>query len=151
MQDVAAFGGQGRIQQAGHGDKDHPLLVFHGLLSIPLPSSLRDFSIKQQLDGQFASFKAGRVRQFELTRKNPYLWQKVRMLYSNIQVVDNKATIDLVISAPEGLFTDGLAQELYEGLSTRTKTDLGLEDVRTTISVIPNQIFKYTETPQPSS
>ena len=118
-----------------------------GLLSIPLSSSLRDFRIKQQLD---ASFKAGRMRQFELTRKNPYLWQKVRLLYSNIRVVNNEATIDLVLSAPEGLVTDGLAQELYNRIADRSKFDLGLDDVKTKISVIPNQIFKYSETSQPS-
>ena len=121
-----------------------------GLLSIPLSSSLRDFSNKQQLDGQFASFKAGRVRQFELTRKNPYLWQRVRVLYSNVRVVDNEAKVDLVLSAPKGLVTDGVAQELNDRISKRARTDLGLDDIRTTISVIPNQIFKYKETSEPS-
>ncbi len=122
-----------------------------GLLSIPLSSSLRDFSNKQQLDGQFASFKAGRVRQFELTRKNPYLWQRVRVLYSNVRVVDNEATVDLVLSAPKGLVTDGVAQELNDRISKRARTDLGLDDIRTTISVIPNQIFKYKEASVPSA
>ena len=121
------------------------------MLSIPLSSSLRDFSNKQQLDGQFASFKAGRVRQFELTRKNPYLWQRVRVLYSNVRVVDNEATVDLVLSAPKGLVTDGVAQELNDRISKRARTDLGLDDIRTTISVIPNQIFKYKEASEPSA
>ena len=64
--------------------------------------------------------------------------------------MDNKATIDLVLSAPEGLVSDGLARELYESIAERSKLDLGLEDVQTKISVIPNQSFKYIEQLQPS-
>ena len=115
-----------------------------GLLCIPLSSALHDFSIKQGIESKFDAFKAGQVRELKITRDNPYLWQRVRMLFSNVQVRDNKATVDLVFSAPKGVLTEDLSNNLSAAIVKRGKEDLGLEDINVTISVIPNQINKYS-------
>ena len=115
-----------------------------GLLCIPLSSALHDFSIKQGIESKFDAFKAGQVRELKVTRDNPYLWQRVRMLFSNVQVRDNKATVDLVFSAPKGVLTEDLSNNLSAAIVKRGKEDLGLEDINVTISVIPNQINKYS-------
>jgi len=115
-----------------------------GLLCIPLSSALHDFSIKQEIESKFDAFKAGQVRELKVTSDNPYLWQRVRMLFSNVQVRDNKATVDLVFSAPKGVLTEDLSNNLSAAIVKRGKEDLGLEDINVTISVIPNQINKYS-------
>ncbi len=116
-----------------------------GLLCIPLSSALHDFSIKQDIESKFDAFKAGQVRQLKLTSENPYLWQRVRMLFSNVRVNNNKATVDLVFSAPKGVLTEDLANKLSADLVKRGKETLGLDDIKITISVIPNQINKFSD------
>ena len=117
-----------------------------GLLSIPLSSALHDFSIKQEIESKFDAFKAGQVRELKVTSDNPYLWQRVRMLFSNVRVSNNNATVDLVFSAPKGLLTEDIANNLSAAIVKRGKEDLGLEEINVTISVIPNQINKYSDT-----
>ena len=116
--------------------------AFLGLLSIPLSSALHDFSLKQQLNSEFQRFKAGQVKRFKLVNENPYLWSKVRIMYSNVQVDDNKAAFDFVINAPEDLMERSVLDEIYRQLLTRSK-DLGLDDIDLNISVIPNRVFRY--------
>ena len=100
--------------------------------------------IKQGIESKFDAFKAGQVRELKITRDNPYLWQRLRMLVRNVQVRDNKATVDLVFSAPKGVLTEDLSNNLSAAIVKRGKEDLGLEDINVTISVIPNQINKYS-------
>ena len=116
-----------------------------GLLCIPLSSSLHDFSIKQDIESKFDAFKAGQVRQLKLTRENPYLWQRVRLLFSNVRVNNNNATVDLVFSAPKGVLTEDIANNLSAAFVKRGKEEFGLDDIKITISVIPNQINKFSD------
>ena len=116
-----------------------------GLLCIPLSSSLHDFSIKQDIESKFDAFKAGQVRQLKLTRENPYLWQRVRLLFSNVRVNNNNATVDLVFSAPKGVLTDDIANNLSAAFVKRGKEEFSLDDIKITISVIPNQINKFSD------
>ncbi len=116
-----------------------------GLLCIPLSSSLHDFSIKQDIESKFDAFKAGQVRQLKLTRENPYLWQRVRLLFSNVRVNNNNATVDLVFSAPKGVLTEDIADNLSAAFVKRGKEEFSLDDIKITISVIPNQINKFSD------
>ena len=116
-----------------------------GLLCIPLSSSLHDFSIKQDIESKFDAFKAGQVRQLKLTRENPYLWQRVRLLFSNVRVNNNNATVDLVFSAPKGVLTEDIANNLSAAFVKRGKEEFSLDDIKITISVIPNQINKFSD------
>ena len=120
-------------------------LGFLGLLCIPLSSALHDFSIKQEIESKFDTFKAGQVRQLKLTSDNPYLWQRVRLLFSNVGVINNNATVDLVFSAPKGVLTEDLANNFSAALVKKGKEELGLDDIKITISVIPNQINKFSD------
>jgi hypothetical protein len=120
-------------------------LALLGLLCIPLSSALHDFSVKQEIVSRFDTFKAGQVNQLEITSENPYLWQRVRLLFSNVRVLNNKASVDLVLSAPKGVLNEALANELSETLVSRAKGEFNLDDVKITISVIPNQINKFSD------
>ena len=120
-------------------------LGFLGLLCIPLSSALHDFNIKQEIESKFDTFKAGQVRQLKLTSDNPYLWQRVRLLFSNVGVINNNATVDLVFSAPKGVLTEDLANNFSAALVKKGKEELGLDDIKITISVIPNQINKFSD------
>ena len=77
--------------------------------------------------------------------------EKVKLLYSNVRVIDNDATVELVLNAQEGLLTPAVINELQQRIVTRSKKEHGIDDVTINISVIPNQIFKYnfSERPQP--
>ena len=79
---------------------------------------------------------------FKLVNENPYLWSKVRIMYSNVRVENNKADFDLVINAPEDLMEQSVLDEIYLQLLKRCK-DLGLDDIDLNISVIPNRVFRY--------
>ena len=66
--------------------------AFFGVLSIPLSSALHDFSLRQELNAEFGRFTAGQVKAFKLVQRNP-IWSKVRIMYSNVQVKNNEASL----------------------------------------------------------
>ena len=122
-------------------------LALLGLLCFPLSSALQDFSIKQEIVSRFDTFKAGQVNELKITSQNPYLWQRVRLLFSNVRVLDNKANVDLVFSAPKGVLNEALANELSETFVRSAKEEFKLDDAKVSISVIPNQINKFSDSP----
>ena len=115
---------------------------FLGLLCIPLSSALRDFRITQGLDSEFRRFKSGQVQQFRIAQKNIYLWQRVRLLYSNVRVKKRMVDLDLVLNAPEELMTNAVMEDLYDHILIRVK-EFGLSQVNLNLSVIPNRSYRF--------
>ena len=118
------------------------LVVWLGLLSMPLSSALHDFSVRQQMDAVFAHFKAGRLKRVAIAQGNPRLWSRVRLTYSNVSVVDNKATLDLVLNAPEDFLNQSVMNSLNQQMLNRAK-EFGVDDLDMNISVIPNRVYKF--------
>ncbi len=121
------------------------LLIWFGLLGvlcIPLSSALHDFSVRQHLDAEFRRFKSGQTSDFDIIKGNPVLWSKVRILYSNVRVVDNEATLDLVLNAPENALTTSVLDEVFKRIKSRA-AEIDLDDIDVNISVIPNRVFRY--------
>ena len=115
------------------------LLVWLGLLSMPLSSALHDFSVRQQMDAVFAHVKSGRLKRVAIAQGNPRLWSRVRLTYSNVSVVDNKATLDLVLNAPEDFLNQSVMNSLNRQMFSRAK-EFGVDDLGMNISVIPNRV-----------
>ena len=113
-----------------------------GLLSLPLSSALHDFSVRQQMDAEFGRFKAGRLKRVVIVQRNPRLWSKVRLMYSNVSVVDNKAKLDLVLNAPEDILDQSFMNQVNQQMLKRAK-GFGLDDLDLNISVIPNHVYKF--------
>ena len=118
------------------------LLVWLGLLSMPLSSALHDFSVRQQMDAVFAHVKSGRLKRVAIAQGNPRLWSRVRLTYSNVSVVDNKATLDLVLNAPEDFLNQSVMNSLNQQMLNRAK-EFGVDDLDMNISVIPNRVYKF--------
>ena len=122
-----------------------------GLLCIPLSSALHDFSARQQINSQFARFRAGLVQQGQRSGTNPEYWQRIKLLYSNVRVANNSATIDIVLNVPQKLVGKiGLA-EVQRNMRERAKSDYGIKEVEINISVIPTQILRYNPETIPAS
>ena len=66
------------------------------------------------MDAVFGRFKAGRLQRVAIVKRNPRLWEKVRLLYSNVSVVDNKARLDLVLSATEDIFYHSIVNRVNQ-------------------------------------
>ena len=115
------------------------LVVWLGLLSMPLSSALHDFSVRQQMDAVFAHVEAGRLKRIAIAQGNPRLWSRVRLTYSNVSVVDNKATLDLVLNAPEDFLNQSVMNSLNRQMFSRAK-EFGVDDLGMNISVIPNRV-----------
>jgi hypothetical protein len=118
------------------------LVVWLGLLSMPLSSALHDFSVRQQMDAVFAHVKAGRLTRIAIAQGNPRLWSRVRLTYSIVSVVDNKATLDLVLNAPEDFLNQSVMNSLNQQMFSRAK-EFGVDDLDMNISVIPNRLYKF--------
>ena len=114
-----------------------------GLLCIPLSSALHDFSVRQQINSQFAGFKAGLIQQGTQSGTSPHIWQRIKLLYSNVRVVDNTATIDIVLNVPEKLVGKIRLEDIQKTMTDRAKQDFGIREVEINISVIPTQILRY--------
>ena len=65
------------------------------------------------------------------------------MLYSNVRVVDNTATIDIVLNVPEKLVGKIRLEDIQKTMTDRAKQDFGIREVEINISVIPTQILRY--------
>ena len=108
-----------------------------GLLCIPLSSALHDFSVRQQIKGQFATFKAGLIEK----GLSSQALRRIKLLYSNVRVVDNDATIDLVLNVPQSLV--GQLGRMQDQMIKRAKNIYGIDEVEINISVIPTQILHF--------
>ena len=75
-------------------------------------------------------------------KSNPFLCSHIRILYSNVRVVDNQATLDLVLNAPEKMLTRAVLADVFKRFKSRA-VDFGLDDIDVNISVIPNRVFRY--------
>ena len=51
----------------------------------------------------------------------------------------------MVFSAPKGVLTEDIANNLSSAFVERGKEEFGLDDIKITISVIPNQINKFSD------
>ena len=115
---------------------------FLGLLCFPLSYSLHDFSFRQHMDAEFRRFKSGYAQHFEVVKANSFLWPHVRILYSNVCVVDNEASLDLVHNAPEKMLTSPVLDDVFKRLKVKA-VDFGLDDIDINVSVISNRVFRY--------
>ena len=114
-----------------------------GLLCIPLSSALHDFSVRQQINGQFATFKAGLIQKGLSAGTDRANLRRVKLLYSNVRVVDNDATIDLVLNVPQTLVGQLGLEDMQDHMIKRAKDVYGIDEVEINISVIPTQILRY--------
>jgi len=121
-----------------------------GLLCIPLSSALHDFSVRQQINSQFASFKAGLVQQSRHAGLDVHNLRRIRMLYSNVRVVNNIATIDMVLNVPTKLVGKLGLEEVQDNMRRRAMNDYGINEVEINISVIPTQILRYSPEAAPT-
>ena len=101
-----------------------------------------DQLLRQQMDAVFAHVKSGRLKRVAIAQGNPRLWSRVRLTYSNVSVVDNKATLDLVLNAPEDFLNQSVMNSLNQQMLNRAK-EFGVDDLDMNISVIPNRVYKF--------
>jgi len=131
----------GRLQKAWRS-----LLLWIGLLGllcIPLSSALHDFSMRQQINGQFATFKAGLIEKGLSAGNHRANVRRIKLLYSNVDVVDDDATIDVVLNVPKNLVGQLGLEEMEEEMIQRAKSIYGIDQVHFNITVIPTQILRY--------
>ena len=101
-----------------------------------MSSSLNDFSVRQNMDAGICRFKPGRAQHFEVVKANSFLWPNVRILYSNVRVVDSEASLDLVLNAPKKILTRPVFGYVFKRLKAKA-VDFGLDDIKINVSVIP--------------
>ena len=132
----------GRLQKAWRN-----LLLWLGLLGllcIPLSSALHDFSMRQQINGQFATFKADLISKGLSTGNHQANLRRIKLLYSNVEIIDDDATIDVVINVPKNLVGKLALEEMEEEMIERARSVYGIDKVHFNITVIPTQILRYS-------
>ena len=81
-----------------------------------------------------------------MAEKNPRLWSRVRLLYSNVRVNDNVASVDLVLNAPEDLLDQAAITSMQQNLLKRSR-QLGVDDIDFNISIVPNRVYRFEMNP----
>ena len=64
------------------------------------------------------------------------------MLYSNVRVNDNVASVDLVLNAPVDLFDQAAITSMQQNLLKRSR-QLGVDDIDFNISIVPNRVYRF--------
>ena len=106
--------------------------------------------MRQQINAEFSQFKAGLIDESNIFNKSPYLIQRVKLLYSNVSVINNEATIDIALNVPEKLSRELDLDRIQKNITERSKMEYGIEEVNINISIIPTQIFQYIDSSQSS-
>ena len=75
-------------------------------------------------------------------KANSFFWSHVRILYSNVRVVDNEVGFDLVLNAPKKILTRPVFDDVFKRLKAKA-VDFGLDDININVSVIPKRVFRY--------
>ena len=112
-----------------------------GLLSWPLSSSLKEFSIRQKMDTEFARFRASRIQK-RTGENDSYQWSKVRLIFSNVSISRNNAKLYLVFGAPENFIDQEYMDRIYLQLKQRA-CHLDVQDLEVNVSIIPYRVFYY--------
>ena len=99
--------------------------------------------MQQQINSQFAGFKVGLIRQGRRSNGNASVWQRIKLLYSNVRVVDNQARMDIVLNVPETLVGKLGPEEVQKTMTEQAQNDYGIKEVEINISVIPTLILRY--------
>ena len=94
------------------------------------------------MDAVFGRFKAGQLKRVAIAQSIPRLWSRVRLMYSNVIVVNNKARLDLVLNAPEDFLNQSLMDNLYQKMQRRAK-DFGFKSLEVSVSMIPDQDYNF--------
>ena len=94
------------------------------------------------MDAVFGRFKAGKLKRVAIAQSNPGFWSRVRLMCSNVIVVDNKARLDLVLNVPEDFLNQSLMDNFYQKMQRRAK-DLSLKSLDVSVSVILNRDYKF--------
>jgi uncharacterized hydrophobic protein (TIGR00271 family) len=115
-----------------------------GLISIPLSSSLTDFRLAHALRAEFEYFKQEKIRHLLEEGNDALEWSYVRILYSNLDVENNKGTFDLVLGVPSSLNKQDLLSPLYASVRDRAMK-LGLNYLDLKVNVIPSNVFRYVD------
>ena len=74
---------------------------------------MHHFSVRQELDAEFGRIKDGQIKRLKTAQNNPRLWTKVPLMYSSVRVAENKATVDLVLNAPEDLLNQAAISTMH--------------------------------------
>ena len=85
-----------------------------GLLSLPLSSALHDFKVRQEMNAEFDRFRSGQLKRVAIAQNNPRFWSRVRLMYSSVSVVNNKARLDLVLNAPENFLDQSVLDDFHQ-------------------------------------
>ena len=99
--------------------------------------------MRQQIKGQFATFKASLIEKGLSSGTDPANVRRIKLLYSNVRVMDNDATIDLVLNVPQSLVGQLGLGGMQDQLIKRAKNIYGIDEVEINISVIPTQILRF--------
>ena len=99
--------------------------------------------MRQQINGQFASFKAGLIEKGLSAGNDPANLKRIKLLYSNVRVIDNNATIDMVLNVPQKLVGKLSLKAMQEHMIKRAKEVYGIDEVEINMSIIPTQILRY--------
>ena len=71
-------------------------------------------------------------------------------MYSNISVINNQATIEIMLNVPAKLSKTFDLNQIQKNITERCKMEYGIEEVNINISIIPTQIFQYIDSSQSS-
>ena len=77
-------------------------------------SALHIFSVRQAADAEFGRIKAGQTKRLKMAQKNPRLLTKFRLMCSSVRVAENKATVNLVLNAPEDLLVQVVIKSMHK-------------------------------------
>ena len=94
------------------------------------------------MDAVFGRFKAGQLKRVAIAQSNPRFWSRVRLMYSNVIVVNNKARLDLVLNAAEDFLNQSLMDDFYQKMQRRAK-GFGLKGLDVNVSVNLNCVYKF--------
>jgi hypothetical protein len=112
------------------------------MISTPLASNLRDFTVERNIEANFRQFKTQQITRLAIAKEDQIFWSTAIISYINTEIDKNILTIDLVVEGQVVGDTDAIFARAYKHLMNEIKRE-GDYTINARIDFIPIRTFSF--------
>jgi len=112
------------------------------MISTPLASNLREFTVEHNIEANFRQFKTQQITRLAIEKEDKIFWSTAIISYINTEIEKNDLTIDLVVEGQVVGDTDAILARAYKHLINEIKRE-GNYTINARINFIPIRTFSF--------
>jgi len=114
------------------------------VISSPLASNLRNFTVERNIEANFRDFKTQQISRLAIAKEDKIFWSTAIISYINTEIEKNDLTIDLVVEGQIVGDTEAILARAYKHLMNEIKRE-GDYTINARIDFIPIRTFSFEQ------